>query len=276
MKIKNILNNSALVAVNDKDEEIILIGKGISFQKHPGDEVDTSKIEKEFERNTKKANELMELIDEIPEKYFEITNAIIRYAKKKLKKDLDKSVYITMFDHINSAVERYEDGIALDFAMLSEIKTLYPEEFAIASWALDYLNVTLDIDLVEDEAGFMAIHIISGLASDSDLSETKKVMRIVKDISSVVLECYNNKIDEESMSYSRFLTHLKYLAMRYLRHEQIENTDLIPFTLHEKAIEETLVCLEKINEIMKSKYNSELSEYEEKYIILHLCRLMNI
>ena len=44
MKIKSILNNSALIALNDENQELVLIGKGISFQKHPGDRVDTTKI----------------------------------------------------------------------------------------------------------------------------------------------------------------------------------------------------------------------------------------
>ena len=46
MKIKSILNNSALVAFNEKGDEFVVIGKGIAFQKHPGDFVDETKIEK--------------------------------------------------------------------------------------------------------------------------------------------------------------------------------------------------------------------------------------
>lgn len=46
MRIKSILNNSALVAFNEKGDEFVVIGKGIAFQKHPGDFVDETKIEK--------------------------------------------------------------------------------------------------------------------------------------------------------------------------------------------------------------------------------------
>ena len=67
MKIKKILNNSALSAYDEKGNEVILIGRGISFNKHPNDEVDTSKIEKVFTKESTKMRELKEVMDTIPE-----------------------------------------------------------------------------------------------------------------------------------------------------------------------------------------------------------------
>ncbi|WP_297053460.1 CAT RNA binding domain-containing protein [uncultured Dubosiella sp.] len=84
MKIKSILNNSALIALNDENQELVLIGKGISFQKHPGDRVDTTKIEKEFICGKETTNELMELLNEIPSRYFELTEVIVRHIRRKL------------------------------------------------------------------------------------------------------------------------------------------------------------------------------------------------
>lgn len=46
MIVKSVLNNSALIAFNDKKEECVLIGKGIAFNKHAGDKVDDAKVEK--------------------------------------------------------------------------------------------------------------------------------------------------------------------------------------------------------------------------------------
>lgn len=117
MKIKSILNNSALIALNDENQELVLIGKGISFQKHPGDRVDTTKIEKEFICGKETTNELMELLNEIPSRYFELTEVIVRHIRRKLNKDIKSSIYISLFDHINSAIERAEDGIFLDFTL---------------------------------------------------------------------------------------------------------------------------------------------------------------
>lgn len=276
MKIISILNNSALLAKDEKNEEFVLIGKGISFQKHPNDIVDMSKVEKKFGNNTKIAQQFYELVNDIPEKYFDITCSIIRYANKKLDKPLNKSIYITLFDHINSAIERYQDRVHLDFAMTSEISILYEKEYHVAEWALEYLNMTLDIELPEDECGFITMHFINAANNEGDMTNTKRVMRIAKEISNIVQEHYHIEITTNTMDYSRFLTHLKYFAIRYLSGKQIEEKDDINFSFSDQALEKCTPCLHKIDAYLKQKYDSSMQEDERNYLTLHLCRLIHI
>ena len=47
MIIDKVLNNNVIV-VKDKHIEKVIMGRGISFQKKVGDEIDPSKIEKVF------------------------------------------------------------------------------------------------------------------------------------------------------------------------------------------------------------------------------------
>lgn len=276
MKIKSILNNSALVAFNEKGDEFVVIGKGIAFQKHPGDFVDETKIEKKFEDSSSTQSELLELLNSVPEKYFEITNTIIRYANKKLKKEMAAGIYVTLLDHINSAIERYNEHIQLDFGMLQELELLYPKEFEIASWAVDYINANLNLELPIDESGFIAIHIIANSHDFKNVTIAKKVLKITQDVANLVDNYFADEIDKESIHYSRFLTHLKYLAIRYLNHELIEeNTDNI-FVLNQKIVTETQDVISSINECLKIKYKQELSDYEKKYLIIHISRLINL
>lgn len=276
MKIKSILNNSALVAFNEKGDEFVVIGKGIAFQKHPGDHVDETKIEKKFGNSSSIQSDLLDLLNEVPEKYFEITNTIIRYANKKLKKEMAAGIYVTLLDHINSAIERYNEDIQLDFGMLQELELLYPKEFEIASWAVDYINANLDIELPIDESGFIAIHIIANSHDFKDVTIAKKVLKITRDVANLVDEYFENRIDKESIHYSRFLTHLKYLAFRYLNHELIEEkTDNI-FVLNSKIVDETKDIISCIDCFLKTKYKQPLSEYEKNYLIIHIYNLMNL
>lgn len=272
MKIKSILNNSALIALNDENQELVLIGKGISFQKHPGDRVDTTKIEKEFICGKETTNELMELLNEIPSRYFELTEVIVRHIRRKLNKDIKSSIYISLFDHINSAIERAEDGIFLDFTLLDEFKILYPKEFAVALWALDYINATLDMNLPEDEAGFICIHIISSIPDNPGLPEVKKIAKIVKKLSSLTLEAYQDEIKIESMDYSRYMTHLRYLALRYLRKKQ--DRDAQQFLSFESKDERMESCIEKMDQYLINMSGYGLSPEEKDYIRLHMFRLI--
>ena len=48
MKIVKKLNNNVVLALNDKDEEIIVVGKGLGFRKTPYVLEDLSLIEKKY------------------------------------------------------------------------------------------------------------------------------------------------------------------------------------------------------------------------------------
>lgn len=275
MWITRILNNCALIAVNDRQEqeEVILVGKGISFQRKPGEEIDPSVADKQFIRDSEISRNLLDLFKYIPEEYFEIASAIVRYANKKLKGTLDKSIYLTLFDHINSAIIRWRDGIHLNFGMLEEMRLLYPEEYKIAVWALEYINVTLDVDLPEDECGFIGTHIIQARVNQ-DIPQINRIMKIVKDVSDLVKNKYANQFITEGMHFSRFVTHLKYFSVRYLNHRQIQDVEPVAFSVDSQLAVKVQNCLADIENLMETKYGDKITEYEKTYLKLHLCLLL--
>lgn len=273
MRITNILNNSALIAVNDKREEIILVGKGISFQRRQGEEIDPAIADKQFVRNSDVSIKLVELFKHIPEEYFEMTNVIVRYAKKKLKGELDKSIYLNLFDHINSAVMRYKEGILLRFGMLEEMRLLYSEEYKVAEWALEYINVTLNIELSEDECGFIGTHIIQARVNQQ-IPQINTVMKIVKSVSELVKKKYSERFTTDGMLFSRFITHLKYFSVRYLNHDQIYDNAPLAFSVDQALLIGVQDCLEDIERLMVEKYGDRITEYEKNYLQLHLCLLL--
>lgn len=276
MIVKSVLNNSALIAFNDKKEECVLIGKGIAFNKHAGDKVDDAKVEKIFSSHQSRTDELIELLEDVPEKVFEITNAIIRYANRKLKTELNSGIYVTLLDHVNSAIERFSEGIVLDFGMLDEVQMMYPKEYEIACWVLDYINATLDMDIPIDESGFIAIHIIANSSKGMDTGIAKKVLRITRDITKIIEEYYNVNLDTTGITYSRFITHAKYLALRYINHSQIEEQEDNIFTLNPNVVEKTKEVIGILNDRLNETYGQSLSEYEKMYLTIHICRLLKI
>lgn len=46
MKIKKIFNNNVILLSDEMDHEMIVMGKGIGFNKHNSEEVDFSKVDK--------------------------------------------------------------------------------------------------------------------------------------------------------------------------------------------------------------------------------------
>ena len=273
--ITNILNNSALTAVDSSGKEYVFIGRGISFGKHAKDYVDESKIERQFGHSddNRLNHHIVELIDEIPDNYFDMANVAIRYASKKLQIQFSASTYVGMADHINSAIERYQEDINLTFSFLTEVNTFYPSEYKVAEWIVDFINAQLDVDLPEDEVGFIAMHLINANGDDfQKLSQVKKVLEITAYVSNKVLELLPG-IDKQTLEYSRFLIHLKYFSIRYLADKQYNEVEVNISLKSDKTLVLNQV-IEEVSQVLKDKYGQHLNKYEKSYLLLHLNRII--
>ena len=65
MIIKRILNNNAVMSVDESGEDIIVKGKGIAFQKKSGDEINQNKIDKIFVDDIKNSDSNTNVTDTI-------------------------------------------------------------------------------------------------------------------------------------------------------------------------------------------------------------------
>ena len=54
MKIEKIINNNIISAKDEKNQEVILMGRGIGFGRKKGESIDLSRIEKIFKRESGK------------------------------------------------------------------------------------------------------------------------------------------------------------------------------------------------------------------------------
>ena len=126
MIINKVLNNNVVTIISENSEEAVVMGRGIAFQKKKGDEIDESKIEKIFVLENKSINEkLLTLVNDIPAKYLEVAENIIKYAENKLGTKLNENIYLTLTDHISFAISRAEKNLEIKNAMLWDIKRLH-------------------------------------------------------------------------------------------------------------------------------------------------------
>ena len=116
-------------------------------------------VYKRQDENT--AQKLSDLLLEIPQEHVRIANLIIDYAKQTLDKELSDNIYISITDHISFALERMEKGMPLKNALLWEIKKYYHSEYSIGLESLAIIKRELGVELPEDEAGYIAIHLVA-------------------------------------------------------------------------------------------------------------------
>lgn len=278
MIIKKVLNNNVVVTENEQQEEIVVMGRGLAFQKKIGEAIETEKIEKTFVLEGEGfTDKLAELLSEIPEQYFEISYKIINFATKKLPYQLDDYIYVALTDHLSFAISRYKQGINLQNALLWEIKKFYKEEYNIAKDALTIIKEEIGIDLPEDEAGSIALHLVNSQLSGENVEATVKVTKMVNSILTIVKYHYNIEIDESSLNYERFLTHLKFFALRFIRNEgkSHESMDTFLFEQIKAKYKKAYQCSEKIAAFLAKSYDWDISDDEKIYLSIHIHRVTN-
>ena len=276
MKVVRVFNNNAVLVENEANEEMVLIGKGIAFAKKTGDLINEELIQKKFVFENSQLNEkLAKLFNEVPVKYIELTLDIVEMAGKELNTKFNSNIYIALADHIAYAVERCSNNETIKNALLWEIKKFYPNEFAAAMKALEMIRYETNIEMTEDEAGFIALHFVNGQSEGELMAQTVAVTKIVEDILHIVEYHIHFKIDETSLNYIRFVTHIQYFARRLFAKEVIDDGDDILFEQIKNRYQDSYNCSLKVKKYIGSNYHIDISNDELVYFILHINRVCN-
>ncbi|MDT8862867.1 PRD domain-containing protein [Alkalihalobacillus sp. MEB130] len=275
MVIKKVINNNIAISTDSQGDEIILIGKGLAFNKKKGDDVDKQKVEKRFYLEDQGLYaKFKKLLQEISIEELNIADDIVSLAKRKLEKDLNESIYISLPDHINLAVTRNREGLNVKNGLLWEIKKLYKEEYLVAKEAVQMINERFNVELGEDEAGFIAFHFVNAQLN-SGMNTVAKITKFINEILNIVTYQLNITIDEDSLNGFRFITHLKFFANRIFSQEINESSD-DPF-LYEVVKErysKAFDITQKVKEHIRNQYSYKVSDMEATYLTIHIQRLL--
>lgn len=278
MIIKKILNNNVVITTNDNKEEIVVMGKGLAYGKKTGESIDADKIHKTFEMSLKPSQrKMINMLKDIPIEYMEISDQVIQKARKELHNDIDDSLYISLTDHIHTSIERYREGILLKNQLLLEIKHFYKKEFELGLWTLSLIEARYGIQMDENEAGFIALHIVSSEVG-KNISDVYEITAFIQDILELVKNYFKKDFDGESLSYYRFVTHLKFFGLRVFnqtKHAQDEslNNDLLEI-MKEKYIQPYLCALE-IKDFIERKYDYGLEDEEVLFLTIHVAKIIS-
>ncbi|MED1437039.1 PRD domain-containing protein [Aeribacillus composti] len=274
MKIAKVINNNVISVIQD-DQELVIMGRGIAFKKRPGDEVDEDRIEKIFKlENQDMASKFKSLLYEVPMEYVKVTEEMIQYAKNKLGKKLNDIIYISLTDHINFAIERQKQGIKIVNPLLWEIKRIYKDEFQIALEALKMIKDKLAIELPEDEAGFIAMHFVNAELNE-EMTDVANMTKIIQDILNIVKYHFKIELDEDSLNYFRFLTHLKFFSQRLINNMLLKSDDDELYEIVKNKHPEAYACTKKIKDYIQKVHGHEITSEEKLYLTIHIDRVVN-
>ena len=274
MKIIKIVNNNIVTSLDEQNREIIVMGRGLGFGRKPGMTIEDEKVEKVFRLNSAGENQkLVDIIQDIPLEHIKAADQIIEYAKSMLGERLKETIYLSLIDHIDGAIDRYENQIQFTNPLLWEIKQYYPSEFKVGVQSLSILRKMLGIELPVDEAAFIALHFITA-EYDTKMDVTFDIPRLIDDIIAIVESEFSIKIDKESIHYERFITHLKFFAARVLQAKQMPDDDDFLFrNMIRDQYKKSYACAQMIRQHLGECYGVEISEEEVVYLTVHIKRV---
>lgn len=268
MIIEKVLNNSTVI-ITDEGTEAVLLGKGIGFNKKRGDEVDTEKIEKKYV--VESGTSFNKSIYSLDDCYFTLSKDIIDIAEAELGTELNKTSYILLADHISFSINRFQKGISTPNLLMNEIQVVYPKQYKIGIQAREYIHNETGVLLPKDEIGFIALHIVNSMM-DSDSDILNKLPEIIEKIVKIIETYYQVTFDKETIEFSRFLTHIRYMLLR------LQRRDIIANEFDGANSSETVKNYEVINKVeeyVSDIFHKSFSIEERYYLNLHLNRMLD-
>lgn len=153
------------------------------------------------------------------------------------------------------------------------LKKFYPNEFKAALKSLDMIQYETGCIMTEDEAGYIAMHFVNAQQNGEEMSQTVKVTKMVEDILHIVEYHYQIKLDENSLNYTRFVTHIRYFARRLFAKELNQDTDDILYQQIRERYPDAYRCVLKVKKYIKENCDIELTNEEMTYFMLHINRV---
>lgn len=272
-RISRVIGNNFVGTVDETGREIILRGRGIGFKKHTGDLVPAQMVEKVYAlRDPEQSSRLQQLLADVPPEFLEVSTEIIEMAEQRIGRRLSENVYITLTDHISFAVERMKSGVEYPNHLLWEITNFYPAEFAVGLQAVETIAERLCYTLPRDEAGFIALHIVNA-EIDGKMADMVRITQMIRKIVSAVQDYYGVTLDEQSLDYGRFLTHLKFLGQRITQNRYAPADDSEFQNMIVRRYQQDYRCAERIRAELEEAFAIQLPPEEMTFLTIHLHRL---
>lgn len=270
--VEKVLNNNVIIAEHPNYKEVVLIGKGIGFNKKKGSKVSFDKADKTFLLKDKNEQEqYVNLLSHIDKELMDFLNEIIVYIEEGMGQALNEHIHVALTDHLSFAINRVNKRIQFSNPFLLEIESLYPREYQVAREVVTKVEQKAGVRFPEGEVGFIALHIHSAV-TDKSISDINHHHKLITKLVGVIEENLKIKLNKGDVNYNRLIQHLYRAIERVHQGEQLGE---------QKSLAEMLkmtypLCYNlswKLIKVMQKQLNRPVDETEALYLTIHLQRL---
>ena len=269
--IKRINHNTA-VCLDGAGRELIATGKGIGFGEMPH-EVPLDQVQRTFYGIDPK---YLAFIEEVDPEVLEFSAQLASLATQQLSYELSPNLPVTLADHIQFALKRAREHMVLPMPLWREVEAAHPVEFRLGEMAAAGMQKTFQVRVQRQEAAGIALSIVNAAVSASPRTTRaeRKEELLFDQIARIIERRMSARIDETSFAYTRFVSHIRYLLERLESGApfQTENAEL--YASLSDQYPESAVCAREVAELIGATYETELSDEEVLYLILHITRVV--
>lgn len=274
---KKINNNVAWLRAED-GEKIIAIGNGISYGKTVGQKVRLEDIERIFKSETMnetQQNSINRLIENLSSDILILAEEISQQAADSLGiPKLDDSHFLALADHLNYAVKRSGETYDYPETLRWEVQKMYPKEFEAAIDSLYLIEKKTGIRLPRSEQTFLTYHFVNAQYDTGKNVQTALLTELINRSIELIQYHYQVMLDQNSVNYIRFVTHLRYFILRQMhQNEKGSTVDAQLVEIVQKNYRKANQVAEKVGRMLENKVNRPVKDEELFYLTLHIERV---
>ena len=267
-RVIKVLNNNGILVLDDATgREQILLGNGVGFGHRMGERMQTLPQAKRYEMVNEKTSALTR-VNGIDPVYIETAGKIIELAEEAMGV-LQHDILIPMADHIAMAAARAKEQKEIPNPFKADIAALFEEEYEAAKKGCVILKKMTGIQLGEDEAGYIALHIHAGLAQEN-VADSLETARLVNACMSMIEESTGKKLPYSSLGYNRLMSHVRYMLARARKGER---TDLDLESYARENFPKEYELAEQILRKLEQELKLEFAWEETGFLAIHIRRV---
>ncbi len=276
MEIIKVFNNNVVLGIDEHGAQRVLVGRGLGFDRRPGDAVDHERVDQTFvPSGTTPPERLVRLLEEIPAADMQLAERVLDEVGGSLGPGAAEHALLPLADHLSFALRRFRDGSdEIEYPMQWEVPTLYPEEHRLARKALRIIEAGSGVRLPDHEAAALALHLVNAQLGAGDMSRTVRMTHVLTEILDVIHRTLDVRVDETSVPVARFVTHLRYLFARQQQGVLASVPDDRMAAAVRDARPREYACAGAIASLLSERFGWPVDHQEVLYLAMHVHRLV--
>lgn len=127
-------------------------------------------------------------------------------------------------------------------------------------WARALIKEKLGIHIPDDEIGNIAMHIHTARNNAGDMTQTLDITTMIRDIIEIIEIQLAINIVEDTISYERLVTHLRFAIQHIKAGESIYELDAEMIDIIKEKFKDAFLCALSIGTFVKKEYGFEFPE----------------